>query len=124
MTQISLRLVNAIRRPSGENAGSAGSPGAASRRASRPPGFRSSSAPEELARPSYAIWPLPPRKAALAVAARTVSSAHAKAAARLAWRARVTGGGDSNTAAGRSVRLRGVQLRIMADGRDILKDWQ
>ncbi len=51
ITQISLRLPNAIRRPSGENAGSAGLPGAASRLAS-PPRVASTIAPDALARPS------------------------------------------------------------------------
>ena len=52
MTQISLRLANAIRRPSGENAGSLGLPGALSRRALPPPCGASRIAPDALARPS------------------------------------------------------------------------
>ena len=52
ITQISLRLPNAIRRPSGENAGSAGVPGAVSRRALPPPCGASRIAPAALARPS------------------------------------------------------------------------
>jgi hypothetical protein len=52
ITQISLRLENAIRRPSGEKAGSAGLPGAESRRTPRPLCAARRIAPEVLARPS------------------------------------------------------------------------
>jgi hypothetical protein len=53
ITQTSLRLPNAIRRPSGENAGSAGWPGALSRRALPPPCEASMIVPVvALARPS------------------------------------------------------------------------
>jgi hypothetical protein len=52
ITQISLRLLNAIRRPSGEKAGSAGVPGAVSRRGLPPPRGASRIAPAALARPS------------------------------------------------------------------------
>src|SRR5204863_535938 len=46
------RLENAIRLPSGGNAGCEGLPGAARRRTLPPPGACSSSTPDELARPS------------------------------------------------------------------------
>jgi hypothetical protein len=53
MTQISVRLPNAIRRPRGEKAGSAGAPGAASRRTVPRPRSASRIAPVvALARPS------------------------------------------------------------------------
>ena len=52
IVQISLRLPKAIRRPSGENAGSAGLPGAARRRALPPACGASRIAPDALARPS------------------------------------------------------------------------
>jgi hypothetical protein len=52
ITQISVRLVKAIRRPSGENCGSAGRPGASSRCTRPPPAERRTSWPDELARPS------------------------------------------------------------------------
>ena len=51
ITQISSRLVNASRRPVGENAGSSGVPGAESRFTCLPPGARSSTAPDEP------VWP-------------------------------------------------------------------
>src|SRR5215212_6683147 len=106
MAQISLRLVNAIRRPSGENAGSAGAPGTVRRRALPPLGPVTSRSPERLALPSKASSPLVPLYAACAEAAHAAST---QAVARMIRESGTGATGNLNTGARRSVRPRAAE---------------